>query len=501
MPTHERDQRASYGDPMRHTAEIIFLVILASAIALCLAAIIWHGHVGQQPIEAAGYSNDSVISQSGLFTTYLPGLLSWHDTAYVSPFGALMYGDVDDASGLQTMADAGSQWVSTMLHWSSVEPSKGSYDWSSFDAKAQNAQAAGMDLFVLFTGNPTWAASLPGGPVYDIQDLVNIATRMAERYDCDGTEDAPGSPCVHYWSFYAEPDNWSTDRAIRGWGYWGHNGAGFANMLSHVSPAIRAANPRAKVLIGGLAYEWFEEEGGPFVRSFLADTLRALNAFPGGARAYLDAVAFHYYPISVERWATIRDKALEVRGIMSQYGIGDLPLICPEGGYWSSPKFGSSETQQAQRLAQMYVRSLSVDVRPLSWYKVFDDAVAESAEDAYPDRTSGLLFIDGTRKASYYAYQTVARELGRAYYQRLFQWPNIEGYVFQVGSSREKTVLWSKAGSVKVSFPYSCLRHVYLLGGEESIQDGGTGDMDGTVNGAVAVSVQQDQATYIEPCN
>ncbi len=44
-----------------------------------------------------------------------------------------------------------------------------------------------------------------------------------------------------------------------------------------ISPAIHAADPQAKVLIGGLAYDAFEP-GGPFVRSFLGDTLAALKA-------------------------------------------------------------------------------------------------------------------------------------------------------------------------------------------------------------------------------
>ena len=57
-----------------------------------------------------------------------------------------------------------------------------------------------MEVFVLFTDNPSWAAALPGGPVTATQALVDFVTRMAARYDCDGIEDAPGSPCGHYWS-------------------------------------------------------------------------------------------------------------------------------------------------------------------------------------------------------------------------------------------------------------------------------------------------------------
>ena len=475
-------------------------VFLGSLATLALVLILWYSRQPHRPVIAAGNDETHTIDPSGPFTTFLPLAAQRYDPDYTSAFGILMYGQVDIPAGLQIMAAAESQWVTTMFHWSMVEPSKGSYDWSGFDTKAHNAQASGMDVFVLFTSNPAWAAELPGGPVYNIQDLVDISARMAERYDCDGIDDAPGSPCVHSWSFYAEPDNGDIGRVYGGKGYWGHNGAGFAEMLYHVSPAIHAANPRAKVLIGGLAYDSFEQDGGPFVRSFLADTLSALNTYPGGARAYIDEVAFHYYPISAQRWPTIRDKALEIRGIMSQHGVGDLPLSCPEAGYWSSPKFGSSEQIQAQRLAQMYVRSMSVDVRPLSWYKVFDDALPNSAEDTYPDRTCGLLRVNGTPKPSYLAYEAVAHELAYAHYQGPFQWAGIEGYTFEVGSNRDMTVLWATGSATNVSFAYSCLRRVYLLGGEDNISDGSAWDLDGTTNGRITVTVNRDQATYIERC-
>jgi hypothetical protein len=487
--------------PVRQRKGLIVSVLLSSLAVLVLGAALRSVRTPSPPVLAAGHGETGTISQSGPFTIHLPLIARWYDPDYVSAFGIRMSGAVDDSAGLDTMVTAGSKWVTTNLRWSTVEASKGSYDWSSFDIKAQNAQAAGIKLFVMFTSNPSWAAELRGGPVYNIQDLINISVRMAERYDCDGTDDAPGSPCVHTWSFYAEPDNGDLARAYEGKGYWGHNGAGYAGMLSHVSPAIHAANPRANVLIGGLAYDSFEEDGGPFVRSFLADTLSALNTYPGGATAYIDEVAFHYYPISAQRWPTIRDKALEIRGIMSQRGVGDLPLSCPEAAYWSSPKFGSSEDIQAQRLAQMYVRSMSVGMRPLSWYKVFDDAMENSPENIYPDRTAGLFRADHTQKPAHRAYEAAARELAYAYYQGPFQQAGIEGYMFQVGSGRDMTVLWATGSTTNVSFAYSCLRRVYLLGGEENIPDGSAWDLDGTTNGRVAVSVNRDQAIYVERCH
>ena len=439
--------------------------------------------------------------QDTTYTVSLPFVAQHHFPPSSSPFGVIMYGKVSDDAGLKKMEDAGAKWVTTSFSWAAVERNKGNYDWSSFDVKAQNAQAAGMELFVLFTSNPSWAAALPGGPVTNTQDLVDFVTLMVERYDCDGQDDAEGHPCVRYWSFYAEPDNGDLWRAKHGKGYWGHDGAGYADMLSQTSPAMHQADPQAHVLIGGLAYDYFEEDRGPFVREFLADTLERLNTKAGGVEAYLDDVAVHYYPISAQRWPTIREKLAEIRGIMDAHGAGALPLLCPEMGYWSSPEFDSSEEVQARRLVQMFVRGLSMDVQMLSWYKIYDAAVAGSEDDKYPDRTSGLLRKDGSSKPSYYAYQTMTRELAGAHYQRLLSAPGAEGDVFRTPDGREKTVLWSLSGAARVTFPYTHLRLVDTGGNEFDIKDNqqtSPGDWDNVV-GQITLEIYENQLFYVEP--
>jgi len=423
----------------------------------------------------------------------------------LSPFGVTMYGAVNNGEGLAMMKDAGAGSATTLFVWEVVEGTQGYYNWSSFDASAQNAQAAGMQLFVLFTGNPKWAAELPGGPVYNPQDLVNIVTRMVERYDCDGRDDAPGHPCVRYWSFYAEPDNGRYQSATWGKGYWGHNGAGYAAMLESISPAMHAADPQAKVLIGGLAYDFFEEDGGAFVRSFLADTLAALNTYPGGAREYIDAMAFHYYPIATDRWPTLIEKAAEIRGIMADHGVGDLPLLVPEFGYWSSPCHGSSEPGQANWLVRSFVRGLSIDVELMGYYKVADTAVACDEEtDLYPDRTSGLRDLTGRLKPAYYAYKTLTREIAGLSYVEPSQAAGAEGYVFAMDTGRLKTVLWSRCGTVRVVFPHTHLRVVTATGAQtfdiwdNEHEDGAPGDLDYGIVGQIELEIDEDAPIFVE---
>jgi len=450
--------------------------------------------VGERGPQAVWAKASSVSAQT---TLYLPLVTRDFDPSYVSPFGIVMYGAVDAPAGLNQMQAAGSRSVTTYFHWSLVEPNAPvagthSYDWSAFDTKVNNAAAAGMQIYVLFSGNPLWAAQYVGGPVDPnrVPDLVAFVTAMVERYDGDGLNDASGSPVVNYWSFYAEPDNGNPAYAAVGWGFWGHDGAGYAEMLSQVSPAIHSANPKAKVLIGGIAHDYFEEAGGPFVRSFLPDTLQALNTNYGGAANYIDAVAFHYYPINPGEWLTLRDKALHIQSILSQYGVGQLPLIAPEVGFWSDPALGPNETGQAQAVVQTYVRGLSVGIVQISWFLVFDD-------------TTNTGLFRGTNlsepKPSYFAYQTMTRELDGAQYVRNVSVSGAEGYVFRMPNGREKTVVWGNPAGAQVSFAGSCLRVADLLGSVAQILDGEAGDLDGP-NGQVRIQVFANQPVYTEAC-
>jgi hypothetical protein len=468
------------------------LVRLAFSVGLAVlfsAAVLFVGP-GEAQTAVRGETT-SILSQELTHTLYLPLATRSHLPGYVSPFGIVMYGDVDDEAGLQKMEDAGSKWVTTFLYWSKIEPSDDSYNWSSFDTKAQNAQAAGMDVFVLLKSNPSWAAPTPNGPVSDTRKLEEFVADAAERYDCDGYADAPQSPCVHYWSFYPEPDSKNL---------WG-DGDEYAAMLSQISPAIHNANSEARVLIGGVAYDWFEENGGPFVRSFLTDTLSALNTYPGKAEAYIDAVAFHFYPISEARWPTIREKADEIQGIMGRYGVEDLPLICPEMGYWSAEEapLPSSEAIQANRLVQMFVRGLSAGIEQLSWLGVFDHEEGTTNEH-------GLFWNRDLNqpKTSYEAYGTMTQELAYVRYLRqLGSGSDVEGYVFRMLDGREKTVLWATGSQTTATFPYSCVRLVDNTGQVyDPINDGdATWDWDGQVNGQIELAVYQDTPFYVEPCH
>jgi hypothetical protein len=429
--------------------------------------------------------------------TYLPMVLNKYVPNYTPPFGIVMYTTVNDAAGEARMLAAGSHWFTTDLLWANVEPAPPvgnvhTYFWASLDDDARNVQAAGGEMYVLINRNPAWASAYPSGPVTNTADLTAFATAVVERYDGDGVDDAPGHPVIRYWSWYAEPDNGAAWAALSGKGYFGHNPTGYANLLMAASTAMKAASPQAKVLVGGVAYDSFESEGGPFVESFLGNVLAAL----GNANAvnYIDAIAFHYYPINHNRFPTIREKILEIRGIATAHGVGNLPLVVPEMGYWSDPGNGSSELAQARTLAQMYVLGLVYGVRHLDWFEPFDGGGGMETHGLF--RSHNL----NDPKPAYTAYAILSSSLWGLNYHHASAVSGGEAYVFRGLNGREVTAAWATAASATINWAGSCVRKTDLLGAVTTLTDGGAGDTNGAA-GQIGVALSQNNTVYLAACN
>lgn len=482
-----------------------------------LVGLLFKGSVGALAVNAAGQSPARYAANRPLgrqapaslpYVMNLPLVMQRSVPGYTSPFGIDMYGGNSDVDGAPQMLAAGSAWETVIFDWSQIEPTAPisgvhTYNWTGFDGTVARAQADGMSLFVLFTNNPAWAADLAGGPVHpaNVADLNSVAAAAAERYDGDGLNDAPGSPVIRYWSFYAEPDNGDLWRAqTSGKGYWGNNPSGYADMLDGVSAAIHSVDPDAVVMIGGIAYDFFAPSG-PFVQGFLAGVLDRLNSAYGGVTPTLGAMAFHYYPISTTVWPTIREKALEIRSILSAHGAGNLPLIVPEMGYWSDlvpkvPALNSDETKQARGLTQMFVRGFSVGIRQMSWFMVFDSGPATEAHGLF--RGTDL----SSPKPAYAAYATLTTELSGAQYSSALSGPGLEGYLFSLPGGLSKTVVWASGqASSLVTFHASCVRRVDYLGNVTTpIKDGDVNWDKDNVAGQITLQVFQDQPIYVGSC-
>jgi len=418
------------------------------------------------------------------------------------PFGVQVLSEVNDPAAITLAGEGGAHWVRTSLSWATIEPTNtdpANFNWTTYDQRFANLAAAGLTPIVIIGGNPNWAAEYPCGPINDanLPDFADFLTAVVSRYK--------GPPYnVKYWELYNEPDN--GDPINYGWlgGCWGNSGAEYAHMLSVAHPTIKAADPEAQVVFGGMAYDWFEDDElfpqnpGPFVRSFIEDVLS------NGGGNYFDVMNFHYYPAFAYRWENLYDcagvrgkgvicKATYLRDKLATFGV-DKPFVCTEINQWSGEQHGGSDEKQSAYVVQSMVRGTSADLRAIIWFTLVDF----EEEWKY-----GLLNPNYSPKPAYLAYQTLTEELAGARYSRRLPdeetgSSQIEAYEFTLPCpDRLLWVVWTNADTRRrMDFPVSRLRVVDKFGNETIVIDGQAEDLDGAVNGKVRIWVNPSDPIY-----
>jgi hypothetical protein len=331
--------------------------------------------------------------------------------------GFQVYGGANFGSPYyKDLIESGASWVRLGISWSAVEPENttpANYAWSHTDTVAKLASEQCWPVIFMLSGNPGWASTLPEGPLdkTSLDELEEFMGALAERYDGDGIDDAPGSPIVLYFEMYNEPDAGASGANER----WGLYGDLYASMLKAVYPAVKQANPKAQVVFGGIAFDFFTDspQPGPFVRHFFDDVLDS------GGGAYFDVMNYHFYPLFGWNWTKqypkdgpgLVEKAEAVRAVMRKYNV-DKPLIITETAWHNNGNvpYGSN-TVQIRMLQQLYTQAKAAGVPMVAWWPLEDPG------GSYP-YNSGLV-TNGqagavTRKPAYTAYQVYMRELDAA---------------------------------------------------------------------------------------
>lgn len=401
-------------------------------------------------------------------TVYLPIVYSKHP--WPSAFGV----EVSRVLGStleQRAADLGTRWV--RLHrvsWREIQPDEGGpYDWSvlaSFEDELTALRRLGMTPVVIVHHSPRWATIVierePPLPPLE----TDCAAIRADRFDAFADFMAAlvarysvSEFNVHHWELGNEPD---VDPTLVGvdkqFGCWGdiddpyYGGAHYGEMLKAVTPAIKAADPTAQVLVGGLLLATPETTDPGYGRPelFLQGILEA------GAAPYFDILPFHAYGLyggaevdydnqqPGDPWTTLGGrtlgKALYLRGLMEDYGVqkplhvNEMALGCNPDWQICDPPPPEFYEAQADFLVRTMVRGLSTDLQALIWYSL----------DGPAWRNTGLLEGDSSPRPAYRAYRNLSTRLsGGLFSQALEDYGlAIEAYAFTT-SNRRVHIVWS----------------------------------------------------------
>jgi hypothetical protein len=357
------------------------------------------------------------------------------------------------------------------LLWTDVEPNEGIRDWSAlkeFDERLENAAQLGLSLVLIVRRTPEWAQQVPGvfcGPV-KVEKLQAFADFMQEaviRYSAPPYN-------VKLWELGNEPDvDPSLVKPDSIFGCWGdqndpgYGGGYYAEMLKVVYPAIKAADPAAKVLIGGLLLDCDPTNPPPEKNCDSGNFLEGILQNGGGE--YFDYVSFHgypfyggisgqgelYYDVNYPGWehrgGIVLGKIAFIREVLGKHGYGvDKPekqlmhtegsLICNPAIPDCDPPIASFYEAQADYVVWMYVRNWANNVKATMWYLFEGPGWRQGA----------LLDKDQNPKPVYDALKFLVKELAAAEYVGTVE--NITpliGYEFKKDSTKV-LVIWSPDG-------------------------------------------------------
>jgi hypothetical protein len=436
----------------------------------------------------------------------------------------------------EALEESGACWTRVRIDWALIqpEPPPADYRWGPYhDDKLRQVAETGVHIIAHVDNVPEWAAEHPFGPIQPdrLDDFTQFLTDLVNRY-----KQPPYN--INHWELFNEPDRTFRPEVPDGkpcntWPGWGCQGEEYAKMLAASYQAIKAADPAATVLMGGVAQDWFLEVGGPFHRYFPDEVIEAAGA---GDNVPWDVSNVHYFPDfrrEWERWDPNSEDRIYgwlpaptcgdiYDGEGKVYAAGGTDLIAkvshftnrlrtcfgvekplwvtelgehgypydpdnpdyPDDPYWSIK-------QQARYVIQGYARGLAAGAEKIVWFVL--------VSPPYDYQAQGLLYQeDWSPKPAFRAYQTLTSELGGYRYSRDVDVPNVEGYVFLDAAFREKTVAWgnvhpSSSASVPLTLaPVTRLRVADHLGAVALVEDGGAGDADGTKNGAIQLQLTAD---------
>jgi hypothetical protein len=305
---------------------------------------------------------------------------------------------IDDLAFART---AGAKVLRIAFGWDAMEPRRGEFDWSFWDDFVRSAAEQGITLIPYVCYTPRWAARDPGenfwrSPPRDPEDFGRFMGALVRRYGAQ----------IRSWELWNEPDNPA---------YWLGTASQFAEMVRAGSRAVRAADPRATVVLGGIATEI----------DFLEKLFRDERIAPA-----VDVVNLHSYfetwhPDPIESLPHYVARAAEV---LRDYGENE-PLWLAETGYSSVGQrreissvyrahFAGEHTPEAQAAALLRTTLLALSTQQLplfAWYRINDLPAAETVIGDDNNRHLGLRTTSGTAKPTLAAFSHLAALFGQPY--------------------------------------------------------------------------------------
>lgn len=333
---------------------------------------------------------------------------SEEDPAGPDAFFGVVPVDVPTSSDFARMADGGVGSYRLVLAWSTVEATKGSYDWSSSDAVLGELARTGIEPITTVVGTPAGYAPLITDPPTSSEATFDAWSKFLEaaalRYGPDGD----------FWQGFAESNPDVTPQPLHVWEIWNEPNTAlfwtpqpdpdaYATLLKRSSRVIQGVDPGAEIMTGGM-FATPQSDGA--ITSF--DFLDDLYAHRGMVDV-IDAIGVHPYGPDVEGVVKQLDDTRETID-----GAGDdAATWVTELGWGSDPHVPNDLAKSPDQQAELLRRGFTLlseqrdrwNLQGVVWF-TWHDSVGPVGECVWC-ATAGLLDADRDSKPAWLAFTDV----------------------------------------------------------------------------------------------
>ncbi|HLY28198.1 MAG TPA: beta-galactosidase, partial [Aggregatilineales bacterium] len=191
---------------------------------------------------------------------------------------------------LGMMEASGIGWVRMNWAWKDLQPHDGPFDYTHLDDVVRIAAKHHIQVLPILMAVPAWSSTAPDqlkaqrgdlSPVdryrpKNLSDWLRYVQNVVEHYS--GTHGTLDTSAIHYWEVWNEPniaEFWPPTPSA----------ADYLVLLKATYNTIKAVDPTAKVVLGGLANGGLNADGSNYLQAL----------YDLGAAPYFDIVSIHIY--------------------------------------------------------------------------------------------------------------------------------------------------------------------------------------------------------------
>ncbi|HEY8808827.1 MAG TPA: hypothetical protein VIM28_02295 [Solirubrobacterales bacterium] len=290
---------------------------------------------------------------------------------------------------LQRLKTGGVDSMRIPISWSSVQPVKGgAWNWSDADALIKAAAVARINILPFLSTAPGWAvpvdrrfgssAFLPVRTGTQRSGWKQFVTQAVLRYGPNGTfwSENPSVPPrpIRLWQIWNEPNfKYFVGRP---------NPAEYGKLVTLSSAAIKAVDPGAQIVLGGLFARPIEAtfHKDPPQAYFAADFLEQMYKSTPGIKSKFQGYALHPYTGS---WKNLTSRIEEVRRVLKLNRDAGKNLYITELGWSSEPpqphnSFAKGVAGQARELKGAFrlftAKQRLWHLQQVDWFSIGDYA-------------------------------------------------------------------------------------------------------------------------------